>query len=180
MLSALRLWASWLTDGTNGVNAKLAYMAANGLIDGADPTPPDIAAIITQEDDVRMAFGEKGETWPALVLLDEDDGEFEGEVATSSRDGVVRLTALYVPRDAQAAGTYVASDYTRRAVIMSTEWWMKNASEPERTALATYVISAGGGDQPLALRRRSAQEFIRGIPHAGGLTYSLNVRDRHP
>src|SRR5688572_8432599 len=106
MQEVLKLWAAWLADATFGVNAFIAAMVADGLISSGHAAPPAIAQIITQDDDVRMAYGDKGETWPALVLLDEDDGEWEGEVATSHRDGLVRATCLYVPRDPEAALTY--------------------------------------------------------------------------
>lgn len=171
----LRLWATWLADGLYGVNAFIAAMAADGLLSPGHAAPTAIAQIITQDDDVRMGYGDKGETWPALVLLDEDDGDWDGEVGTAHRDGSVRATCLYVPRDPDAALTYRQSSYVRRAVIRSTKRWLANASDAERTENFLYVIHA-----VLGIRLRPRSENIRDLPHAGGVTITFRMRDRKP
>jgi hypothetical protein len=182
MQELLKTWATWLADGTFGVNAFIASMAADGLISAGHVAPPAIAQIITQDDDVRMAYGDKGETWAALVLLDEDDGKWEGEVGTTHRDGDIDATCLYVPRDPDAALTYRNSSYVRRAVLRSTKHWLANASDAERTENFLYVVHAAGpeGTSPGGIRRRPRSENIRDIPHAGGLTVTFRVRDRLP
>jgi hypothetical protein len=170
MQEVLLVHARALADGTYGVNAQLAALP----LSTGHAAPPDIAAIYTGDDDARMAYGEKGETWPALVVLDEDNGEWEGEIATKDRDGDVRVTTLYVPRDRDDALTYRNSSYTRRAIVKTLRDFLATASDPQRTENDIYVIIA------TALRRRARTEDIRGIPHAGGVTVTYRVRDRAP
>lgn len=170
MQEVLLVHARALADATLGVNAQLAALP----LSAGHAAPPAIAAIYTGDDDVRMAYGEKGESWPALVVLDEDDGQWEAEIATKSRDGDVRVTTLYVPRDRDDALTYRNSSYTRRAVVKTLRDFLATAGDAERTENDIYIIIA------TALRRRPRTEDIRGIPHAGGVTVTYRVRDRAP
>lgn len=170
MLEILATFRTALTDVTEGVNALLPTIPRRS----GHAVPPLIAQILTQDDDLALAFGDKSETWPALVLLDEDDGEWDAEIATRSRDGDVRVTVLYVLRDPRAALSYRNSSYTRRAVLKSLRRWLDNQSHAARTENSVFAIAATG------LRRRPPSELIRGIPHAGGLTMTLRVRDLAP
>jgi hypothetical protein len=159
-----------LASGVYGVNVQLATLPRSS----GHAAPPNIAAIYTGDDDVRMAYGEKGETWPALVVLDEDDGEWEGEIATKDRDGDVRITTLYVPRDRDDALTYRNSSYTRRAIVKAIRRFLATSGDPERHENNVFLIIAS------KLRYRPRAEDIRGIPHAGGVTVTYRVRDRAP
>lgn len=170
MLEVLATLATALADATTGVNALLPSIP---LVTG-HAAPSSVAQIITQDDDTRLAFGDKSESWPALVLLDEDEGAWEPEVATRSRDGDVKVTVLYVPRDPRATLSYRNSSYTRRAVAQSVRQWLDNTSHAARTLNDVFIIAATG------LQRRPATELIRGIPHAGGLTWTFRVRDLSP
>lgn len=170
MLEVLATLQAALGHGSYGVNALLPTVP---LI-GGHAAPPSVAQIITDDADATLAFGDKAETWPALVLLDEDNGTWEGEVATHVRDGEVQVTVLYVARDPRAALTYRNSSYTRRAVMLSVRQWLDNTSYAARTLNSLFVITATG------LRRRPPGEMIRGIPHAGGLTWTFRVRDLAP
>ena len=170
MIEVVTSFAAALAHPTWGVNAQLAALS---LI-GGHVAPPNIAGIVTSDDDQALVEGLKHETWPLIVLLDEDDGEWEPEVGTKHRDGDSRLTALYVPRDRDDALTYRNSSYTRRATTKTLRDWLANGSYEDRTVNSIYAIAAVG------LKRRSMAEVIRDIPHAGGLTITLRVRDQAP
>lgn len=170
MLEVVRSVQAALLDATDGVNARLPLIPrATG-----HAAPPTIAQILTSDDDLKLAFGDKSETFPALIILDEDDGKWDAEVATRARDGDVRVTILYVVRDPRAALTYRHSSYTRRAVNQSLRRWLDNTSAPQRTENNVFVIS--GKD----LADRPATTLIRGIPHAGAVSWVFRVRDLAP
>jgi len=174
MQEVIRLWAAALSNGATGVNARIAQLAGLGMLSATHAAPPDVAGIVTADNDAALAYGEKGDAWPLLLLLDEDDGQWEGEVGTHLRDGDVRATVLYVPRDRDAALTYRNSSYTRRAILLATEAWLANDGAALRTENHIYVVAG------TALKRRPRTEEIRGVPHAGGLTYTFRVRDERP
>lgn len=170
MIEVVASFAAALVHASYGVNAQIAGLP---LIAG-HAAPPAIAAIVTSDSDQALAEGLKDETWPRLVLLDDDAGEWEGEVGTHVRDGDSFLTCLYVPRDRDDALTYRNASYTRRAIKKTLRDWLANTSFADRTVNSVYVIAATN------LRDRPMTEVIRGIPHAGAVTMTLRTRDEAP
>lgn len=170
MIEVLQSLAVALVDPGYGVNAQLAALP---LLPG-HAAPPAIADVLTSDDVAPLARGVKDETWPRLVLLDDDHGEWEPEVGTRVRDGDSVCTVLYVPRDRDEAVSYRNTSYTRRAITKTLRDWLANTSYAARTVNSVYVIAATG------LQDVSRAEDIRGIPHAGGLRLTFRTRDEAP
>jgi len=137
--TVLRIFDDWLQDATNGVNAKLAYLEAQGLLDG-DDTPPDVQFVGNAYDDEQVAKAEKPPKRPALYIghdlpasfsgRDQKPGQIEGAVPVAIRYVTIHGDLVQGRRDAA---------HTLRALRMSVDELFRNAQRPKRERAGLYL-----------------------------------------
>lgn len=175
IVELLRMVADALRDPNTGVNAQLAGVPR----DAADVAPPAVAEVLdASAEDRRMEDGDKSAAgWPKLLVLEDQPSPFDGEVGTRHRDGQVRVTVVYLPRDPGAAGVAAASSYTRRAAARAVRGLLRNDSAPARTRNSVYLVAAV---PQTGLTWRPPSDKIGELRHAGALTWTFDVRDQAP
>lgn len=116
-LEAVRIVADWLGHPSLGVNARLAVMP----LDGGDPRPAPVAAILDETRHAAAAFRRfDGVPLPALlVLVTEDAALRDGEILQPGdrADATLTVTVRYATRAWDAATAMSDGYYVSRAVI---------------------------------------------------------------
>jgi len=129
MIEVVRLVHAALTDGTNGVNVKLAALA----LDGTDARPASVGDFRNVADH-DLGAREGDATFPALYTDIRQQASAQGYATSGVRDGSVTVTVCYICESGVTAANFRATDYTLRAVAkaLHAQFWAGTGSDAAR------------------------------------------------
>jgi len=112
-LAVLRMVSAALKDPVTGVAVQLASLT---LLAG-DAAPRTPKAILCEADDVVSIRESPVESWPMIVVLEDEQGsDFDAEALVNYREGHVRFVVA-VADEASQAVAYQTGAYLREAIV---------------------------------------------------------------
>lgn len=139
ILETLRIHTAWLGDATYGVNAQLALLYLQGLLDG-DDVPPDVAFIGNAIDDEKVAQWKDPINRPAIYLTLDLPADFEqADQRPGQIRGVVPVGIRYLTAHADYRVAKRDTAHTMRAIRRSASVLYQNAQQAARTRNGVYV-----------------------------------------
>jgi len=135
----LRIHSNWLKDNTYGVNAQLAALESESLLDG-DTVPPDVAFIGNQIDDRVVARWVDPPERPAIyVNLDLPISFQQADQRPGQLRGVVPVGIRYFTAHGNPDEAAEDTAHTLRAIYRSLIDLYLNANSASRTRAGIYV-----------------------------------------
>ncbi len=137
MLETNRMLSDRFADATSGFNALLASTPR----DAGDASPAALATITDQTRDGNVARGELPATLPALAISVDGIPQLDGQVATVTRDGKIRVRIRVGFRNAVTAnGHQVLSYYLRTAQRVLRRFFDLDPSQRGRNGIYLETI----------------------------------------
>jgi len=172
-LEAIRVLTNALTDGTTGVNARLAAVP----LDAGDPIPPTLGLITDETRNSSAARGQLPELdaqFPCLLVGLHDAGNrLDAHQHQGVRDGTVHLLIRYAARQKDSKAGARDAYYTFRAVERCITAWL-NGVDTARTMNSVVVWFGEAADiAPL-------WDPIGDNVMTGGMLLAFRVRDLAP
>lgn len=181
MNEAIDLVATWLADGTHGVNALLPSVPRKA----GDAEPPPIASILASTRSGMAARGNipsKAALYPALVVA--QDGRAELDLAnwpTTWDCPSFPIGILYLAREVESDVGVRDANYTIRAILRS----LYRLIGPDVAAAVTARNNVYGNSS-IAVSYMGGVELIDTVSEIddgvilGGVKVKLRVRDNSP
>jgi len=147
LLEVCRLWKAWLTDGTNGVNARLAGVEK----DAGDPVPTALATIAepTTHQGVGRLELPREFAYPGLLILPPTEAQLEDGIATEIfRAADFPVAFVWITQEPNTAVGYREGSYTMRAVLRAINALMENANVASRTRNGIVIEAMHGVSVP--------------------------------
>ena len=168
---------TWLQDGTDGVNAKLALMSAAGLLDGSDTVPADIVTFLEETSSAVLARGrvpELASQLPCLAVLQSGEVTIPAVVGTSYFDADITIAIWYVARDKDSNTGRQDAMYTIRAIRQSLHEFFKPANSASRTRGSVQMFPTGEITLPPLFTIQDD------LPISGAVELRVKIRDIDP
>lgn len=175
ILDTVRAWSDWLGNATYGVNALLAGLP----LDGTDPAPPALAAIVDETRNGSASRRFIPDTLPALIVRLQEASDLSPSVGpnVAHRDATVVLATLYAANATLTEQGYRAAYYTLRAVQRSLAKFMDtsiSAANTARTRNSVTIYSA------VALQHITNFSALEDTDVLAGVLITFQVRDAAP
>ena len=173
ILEAIRIVNTWLQDGTNGVNAKLAGVP----LDGSDTVPPNIVTFIEETSNAPLARGrvpEAAASLPCLAVLQSGEMVAPAHIGTTYHDADITIGIWYVARDRDSEDGRRDDMYTIRAIRQSLTELFKDANVANRKRGKVQMFPSGEITVPPLFTMQDD------APISGAVELRVKVRDTDP
>jgi hypothetical protein len=135
----IRMWADWLGDGTNGVNAQIADVPR----DAGDDAPPDLVAILDETTSGAAARGRvsKEQATPVLMVTLHDRftvGPVEQGAYRDARN--VKVALSLVVQESQTEKGLQEVNYLLRATERCVVAFFDNDNGSARTRNSVQIV----------------------------------------
>ena len=136
---AVRIHTAWLKNVTHGVNAQLARLVTESLLDG-DPVPPDVVFIGDQFDDRVVSKWADPPSKPALYVSEDLPESFaQVDQRPGQTRGIVPVGIRYFTAHQDPDRAMRDTSHTLRAIWRSLNVLFANAQQAARARAGIYV-----------------------------------------
>lgn len=178
-VETMRALAAHLNDGTEGINAKLALLAAEGLLETGDAKPADVAIVTDSTSNRSVAQGMPPVTptgalySPSVSVMLYDDCDLAPpEVATSERYATVPLVIRFFSNNSNTHDGMRYALYYARATAQSLTGFTRLQSKERNGVIIRNTTNIRF--QPVQV----IEEGANGLEWAFVVTFL--VRDQRP
>ncbi len=173
ILEAIRIIDSWLQDGTNGVNVKLAGLT----LDGSDTVPPDIVTFLEETSSAQVARGRMPEATsqlPCLAVLQSGEVVVPAHIGTTYFDADITITIWYAAKDKDSDNGRQDAMYTVRAIRQSLTELFKPGNSASRVRGGVQMFPSGEITIPPLFTIQDD------VPISGAVELKVKIRDTDP
>ncbi len=143
----IRMVSDWLADATNGVNAEIAKLVTEDLLDAGDAVPPNVEAILTAtKDDIATRRELPTDTKTPILMVVQGDALTVPQGHTQNRIDISDLpvAVLYGTRDVASAAGEEDAYYTLDAAMRSLNNLWTGPNESARTRKGIEISKLNG------------------------------------